>query len=123
MDTKGLNLEQFENESFDVDAYVKKVAAESIYATSIGEAKDKLQRVAAQTGEEIKNSVFKNYANIMETSKEVGHLEGKMNQLRQSLEEQRKLLALFKNLSQNNSTNNGVCCSQYAIILILSYGI
>lgn len=104
MDSKVAGLEQFERSSFDVDAYVKQVAAESVYASSIAEAKEKLQRVAAQTGEEIKNSVFKNYANIMETSREVGHLEGKMSQLRQSLDEQRKLLAMFKTWSQQANT-------------------
>lgn len=99
-----LNLDQFESSSFNVDAYVKRVAAESVYASSISEAKERLQRVAAATGEEIKNSVFKNYANIMETSREVGHLEGKMSQLRQSLDEQRKLLSMFKNWSQQANT-------------------
>ena len=99
-----LNLDQFESSSFDVNDYVKRVAAEAVYASSISEAKERLQRVAAQTGEEIKNSVFKNYANIMETSRQVGHLEGKMSQLRQSLEEQRKLLAMFKTWSQQANT-------------------
>lgn len=99
-----LNLEQFESSSFNVDAYVKRVASESVYASSIGEVKERLQRVATQTSEEIKNSVFKNYANIMETSREVGHLEGKMNQLRQSLDEQRKLLGMFKTWTQQANT-------------------
>ncbi len=99
-----LNIGLFESDTFDVDAYVKKVAADAVYASSITDVKDRLQRVAAQTGEEIKNSVFKNYANIMETSREVGHLEGKMSQLRQSLEEQRKLLSAFKGLTQQTNT-------------------
>ena len=50
----------------------------------------------------------------METAKEVGNLEGKMSQLRQSLDEQRKLLSLIKNLNtsvastgdQNTSTSS-----------------
>lgn len=111
MDTKvsgvtgpALNLEQFESSSFDVDAYVKRIAAESVYASSISDAKERLQRVAMLTSEEIKNSVFKNYANIMETSREVGHLEGKMSQLRQSLDDQRKLLGMFKSWSQQTNT-------------------
>lgn len=99
-----LHLEEFERSNFNVDSYVKRVAAESVYASSIVEAKERLQRVAAQTAEEIKNSVFRNYANIMETSREVGHLEGKMTQLRQSLDEQRKLLAMLKMWSQQANT-------------------
>ena len=96
-----LNLELFERESFNVESYVKKVVAESIYGSNISDTKDKLNRSANQTSEEIKHSVYKNYTNFMETSKEVGHLEGKMTLLRQSLDEQRKLLSLFKNLNIN----------------------
>jgi len=96
-----LSLELFERESFDVESYVKKIVSESIYASNIIDTKDKLNRCAQQTSEEIKQSVYKNYANFMETAKEVGHLEGKMSQLRQSLDEQRKLLFLFKNLNAN----------------------
>ena len=101
-----INVEVFETERFNADNYVKKVAAENIYALSIAEHKDKLNRLAQQTAEEIKQNVYKNYGNFMETSKEVGHLEGKMNQLRQSLEEQRKLLNLFKNLNVNNTVKS-----------------
>lgn len=96
-----LNLELFERDSFDVDSYVKKVVSESIYGSNISDTKDKLNRSAHQTSEEIKHSVYKNYTNFMETSKEVGHLEGKMTLLRQSLDEQRKLLSLFNNLNIN----------------------
>lgn len=101
-----LNLELFERETFNVEDYVKKIVAESIYASNISDTKDKLNRSAHQTSEEIKQSVYKNYANFMETSKEVGHLEGKMSQLRQSLDEQRKLLSLFKNLNINTINMN-----------------
>jgi hypothetical protein len=100
-----INVDAFEVESFNVDNYVKKVAAENIYASSIADHKDKLNRLAQQTAEEIKQNVYKNYGNFMETSKEVGHLEGKMSQLRQSLEEQRKLLHLFKNLNVNSTVS------------------
>jgi HAMP domain-containing protein len=100
-----INVDVFETERFNVDSYVKRVAAENIYASSIAEHKDKLNRLAQQTAEEIKQNVYKNYGNFMETSKEVGHLEGKMNQLRQSLEEQRKLLHLFKNLNVNSAVS------------------
>jgi hypothetical protein len=96
-----LDLEAFEKEWFDVDKYVEKIVAESIYASNIIDTKDKLNRCAQQTSEEIKQSVYKNYTNFMETAKEVGHLEGKMSQLRQSLDEQRKLLYLFNNLNAN----------------------
>ena len=80
---------------------MKKIVSASIYASNIIDTTDKLNRCAQQTSEEIKQSVYKNYANFMETAKEVGHLEGKMSQLRQSLDEQRKLLFLFKNLNAN----------------------
>lgn len=101
-----LNLELFEKESFNVENYVKMIVAESVYASNISDTKDKLNRCAHQTSEEIKQSVYKNYANFMETSKEVGHLEGKMSQLRTSLDEQRKLLYLFKNLNINTINMN-----------------
>lgn len=97
-----INYEIFENERFNVDSYVKKIAADSIYASNIADTRDKLNRNAQLTAEEIKQSVYKNYANFMETAKEVGHLESKMSQLRQSLDEQRKLLNLFKNLNINS---------------------
>jgi hypothetical protein len=97
------NMDEFERDYFNVESYVKRVAAESIYASTIADHKDKLNRLTQQTAEEIKHNVYKNYGNFMETSKEVGHLEGKMNQMRQSLEEQRKLLQLFKNLNLNNT--------------------
>ena len=100
-----LNLQLFETFNFNIDEYVKKVAQESIYASNIVETKEKLIRVGQQTAEEIKQNVYKNYANFMETAKEVGHLEGKMSQLRQSLDEQRKLLSLFKNLNTNSSNS------------------
>lgn len=101
-----LNLELFEKDSFNVDSYVKAIVAESVYASNISDTKDKLNRSAHLTSEEIKQSVYKNYANFMETSKEVGHLEGKMSQLRVSLDEQRKLLSLFKNLNINTINLN-----------------
>ena len=97
-----INMEIFERENFNADNFVKKVAAESIYAANIADTKEKLSRTAQQTAEEIKQSVYKNYANFMETAKEVGHLEGKMSQMRLSLDEQRKLLSLFKNLNINS---------------------
>ena len=117
-----LNLDLFENEYFNADTYVKKVAAESIYAANIADTKDKLNRCAQQTAEEIKQSVYKNYSNFMETAKEVGHLEGKMSQLRQSLDEQRKLLNLFKNFNINvnpslPSNKNGLQKSSLSLLL------
>jgi exocyst complex component 8 len=107
-----INLDVFENEKFDVDNYVKKVAADSIYASNIADTKEKLKKSMQQTSEEIKQSVYKNYSNFMETAKEVGHLEGKMSQLRQSLEEQRKLLYLFKNLNINSINFNDATTAQ-----------
>jgi hypothetical protein len=100
-----INADAFETDYFNVDNYVKKVAAENIYASSIADHKDKLNRLAQQTAEEIKQNVYKNYGNFMETSKEVGHLEGKMSQLRQSLEEQRKLLNLFKSMNVSSTVS------------------
>ena len=101
-----INLDAFEHEYFNADTFVKKIAAESVYSSSIAETKEKLNRSAQQTAEEIKQSVYKNYTNFMETAKEVGHLEGKMTQMRQSLEEQRKLLNLFTNLNINANQAN-----------------
>ncbi len=101
-----LNLELFEKASFNVEEYVKTIVASSVYASNISDTKDKLNRSAQLTSEEIKQSVYKNYANFMDTSKEVGHLEGKMSQLRTSLDEQRKLLSLFKNLNINTINMN-----------------
>ena len=94
-----INFDQFESERFNVDTFVKRVTAESIYASSLVEVKDKLNRNSQQTAEEIKQSVYKNYTNFMETAKEVDNLEGKMSQLRLSLDEQKKLLLLIKNLN------------------------
>lgn len=108
MDTLNMPMvsgDAFETDRFNTDSYVKKVAAESVYASNIADHRDKLNRMAQQTAEEIKQNVYKNYGNFMETSKEVGHLEGKMSQLRQSLDEQRKLLHLFKNLNIGNTVN------------------
>jgi exocyst complex component 8 len=107
-----INLDVFENEKFDVENYVKKVAADSIYASNIADTKEKLKKSMQQTSEEIKQSVYKNYSNFMETAKEVGHLEGKMSQLRQSLEEQRKLLYLFKNLNISSINFNDATAAQ-----------
>jgi hypothetical protein len=119
MDANGpiINFEAFERENFNVDSYVKKIAAESIYASNLTDVKEKLNRNGQQTAEEIKQSVYKNYTNFMETAKEVGNLEGKMTQLRQSLDEQRKLLGLIKNLNinvadQNTSTSSGKSSNQ-----------
>jgi hypothetical protein len=122
MDANGpiINFEAFERENFNVDSYVKKIAAESIYASNLTEVKEKLNRNGQQTAEEIKQSVYKNYTNFMETAKEVGNLEGKMTQLRQSLDEQRKLLSLIKNLNisvastgdQNTSSSSSKTSNQ-----------
>ncbi|RNA12506.1 exocyst complex component 8 [Brachionus plicatilis] len=104
MDLSVVNLDSLDHANFNVDEFVKMIAAKDIYASKIAETKEKLSRLSTQTAEEIKQNVYKNYTNFMETSKEVGHLESKMNQLRQSLDDQRKLLTLFKNLSANSST-------------------
>ncbi|CAF0712298.1 unnamed protein product [Brachionus calyciflorus] len=104
MEISSFSSELFEQSNFNVDDFVKKVASREIYASNITETKDKLNRLSIQTAEEIKHNVYKNYANFMETSKEVGHLEGKMNQLRQSLDDQRKLLNLFKNLNDGSNS-------------------
>ena len=102
-----INFDQFENERFNVDSFVKRVTAESIYASSLVEVKDKLNRNGQQTAEEIKQSVYKNYTNFMETAKEVDNLEGKMSQLRLALDEQRKLLVLIKNLNVTSIADAG----------------
>lgn len=104
MDLSIVNLDSLDQPNFNVDEFVKMVAANDIYASKIAETKEKLNRLSTQTAEEIKQNVYKNYANFMETSKEVGHLESKMNQLRQSLDDQRKLLTFFKNLSVNSNS-------------------
>ena len=104
MDLSIVNLDSLDQPNFNVDEFVKMVAANDIYASKIAETKEKLNRLSIQTAEEIKQNVYKNYANFMETSKEVGHLESKMNQLRQSLDDQRKLLTFFKNLSVNSNS-------------------
>jgi hypothetical protein len=89
----------FENQNFDVEKYVQTVASKSLFASNLVEIKEKLSKTAEKTAEEIKQSVYDNYLNFMDTAKEVGHLEGKMTQLRQSLDEQKKLLNFFKNIN------------------------
>lgn len=97
---------EFDRENFDSDKYVKKIIAEKIYASDLVDIKEKLTRNAQQTSEEIKHSVYKNYTNFMETAKEVGHLEGKMSQLKQSLDEQMKLINMFKTMTTNTIASN-----------------
>jgi hypothetical protein len=96
---ESFNQKVFENPNFDIEKYVQSIATKSLFATDLIETKEKLNKTAEKTAEEIKQSVYNNYSNFMETSKEVGHLEGKMTQLRQSLDEQKKLLNLFKNIN------------------------
>lgn len=99
------NLALFENPDFDVETYVKNVAAKSMFSSDLVKTKENLARASEKTAEEIKQNVYNHYGNFMETAKEVGHLEGKMSQLRQSLDEQKKLLTLFKNLNVNSASS------------------
>jgi hypothetical protein len=102
---EAFSLRLFDNKDFDVDSYVKNVALKSIDSNDLLKTKDQLSKLAEKTAEEIKLSVYNNYTNFMDTAKEVGHLEGKMAQLKQSLDEQKKLISLFKNLNVNSNNN------------------
>ena len=75
---EAFNLPRFDDANFEVDSYVKKIAFESLDANNLLKTRDKLTKIAEKTAEEIKQSVYNNYTNFMETAKEVGHLEGKM---------------------------------------------
>ena len=99
--TQALYLQLFVTFNFNIDDYVTKVAQESINMSNIVETKEKLIRVGQQTAVEIKQNLYKNYANFMETTKEVGHLEGKMSQLMQLLDEQR---SYYKSIKQNDES-------------------
>ena len=103
---EAFSLRLFDNKNFDVDSYVKNIALKSSDSNDLVKTKDQLSKLADKTAEEIKLSVYNNYTNFMDTAKEVGHLEGKMAQLKQSLDEQKKLISLFKNLNVNNSASN-----------------
>ena len=105
---EAFSLRLFENKDFDVDSYVKNIALKSNDSKDLLKTKDKLAKLAEKTAEEIKLSVYNNYTNFMDTAKEVGHLEGKMTQLRMSLDEQKKLIGLFKNLNINNNSSNSL---------------
>jgi exocyst complex component 8 len=93
----------FEQQNFNVDTYVKSLTSKIIQVDELHKLKNGLNRTSEKTSEEIKLSVYNNYANFMETAKEIGHFEGKMSLLRQSLDEQRKLLGTLKNFNINIS--------------------
>ncbi|KAL7306507.1 hypothetical protein TKK_0001206 [Trichogramma kaykai] len=86
-------LENFAVDNFAADKFVKDLSSKCIGADELRLQRAKIQELADNTSASLKQNVYQNYIQFIETAKEISHLESEMYQLSQLLSEQRSLLS------------------------------
>ncbi len=78
-------------EDFDLNRYVGKVAFQYDSSEELKQHKRRIQALADQTAQKLKQNVYKNYSLFIDTSKEISSLEAEMYQLSHLLHEHETL--------------------------------
>lgn len=86
------------SETFDVQSYIREVAKEKDSSAEMKMHKRKIQEVAEQTSQKLKQNVYQNYALFINTSKEISSLEAEMYQLSHMLNEHESLTRALSNV-------------------------
>lgn len=97
---RGLDVEKrLGDDKFDLPSYIRDVVGKYDSSAEIKQHKQKVQRVAEKTSQELKQNVYKNYELFIDTSKEISSLEAEMYQLSHLLHEHKKLTDTLQDLS------------------------
>jgi exocyst complex component 8 len=91
-----MDLEKFANENFNTEEYVKHLVKEMVAGSELNEFKSTLLQEKQKTKEALKEKVFENYSQFIETAREISHLESEMYQLSHILVDQRNLIEQIK---------------------------
>uniref|UniRef100_T1GQ34 Exocyst component Exo84 C-terminal domain-containing protein n=1 Tax=Megaselia scalaris TaxID=36166 RepID=T1GQ34_MEGSC len=87
---------EFDKSDFKIEKYINKLVQEAVGGTEIEQRKKKIQELSDLTSASLKKHVYANYAQFIETAKEISHLESEMYQLSHILFEQRNLLSSLR---------------------------
>jgi exocyst complex component 8 len=91
-----MDLEKFANENVNTEEYVKHLVKEMVAGSELNEFKSTLLQEKQKTKEALKEKVFENYSQFIETAREISHLESEMYQLSHILVDQRNLIEQIK---------------------------
>ncbi|CAB3360658.1 Hypothetical predicted protein [Cloeon dipterum] len=78
---------------FNPEKYVRELSQRCVGRMELVTQRQKMQKLAEDTNEQLKKNVYDNYVQFIETSKEISHVESEMYQLSHFLSEQRELLS------------------------------
>ncbi|XP_062502954.1 exocyst complex component 8-like isoform X2 [Corticium candelabrum] len=91
--------ERFGCEDFDADEFATELASRSDSDIQLQKQRRAIQMLSEDTAQSLKRNVYKNYAQFIETSKEISYLEAEMYQLSHLLTEQKNVVSAFHNIS------------------------
>ncbi|XP_014664486.1 PREDICTED: exocyst complex component 8-like [Priapulus caudatus] len=94
------NLESVLSSSgFQPEKYVKEIAQGGDTAEDLFHAKKQVQIIADETSKSLKNNVYRNYTQFIDTAREISYLEQEMYQLSHQLTEQKTLISTLSEMS------------------------
>lgn len=90
---RGMDTEsRLASEKFDLQSYIRDVVTRYDGLAELKQHKRRVQSVADETAQKLKQNVYKNYELFIDTSKEISSLEGEMYQLSHLLHEHEVLI-------------------------------
>lgn len=98
---------QLASEEFDIGRHMKHVAFHYDGSTELKQHKKRVQGVADQTAQKLKQNVYQNYALFIDTSKEISSLEAEMYQLSHLLHEHEVLTHSLQALTVTEDDRSG----------------
>ena len=95
------------SEDFDVQRYIRDIAYRFDSSAELKQHKRRIQGVADQTAQKLKQNVYKNYELFIDTSKEISSLEAEMYQLSHLLHEHEVLTHNIQSVSLTDERGAG----------------
>jgi len=85
-------LQKLGAEEYDPNQYVQELSRTAVGVDDLQSYKQSIQSLAEETSGQLKRNVYKNYAQFIETAKEISYLESEMYQLSHMLTEHKTLM-------------------------------
>lgn len=86
-------------QDFQAEAFVRDISQGGDSAEDLFQARKQIQTLSDETSKALKNNVYKNYTQFIDTAREISYLEGEMYQLSHMLTEQKSLIDVLSDLS------------------------
>ena len=90
------NIKGFDKENFNAENFIREIVQDCVGSSELQKRKQKLQNTSLQVSLKLKQKVFENYSQFIDTAREISLLESEMYQLSHILVEQRGLLSSLR---------------------------